>query len=87
MPGTALGRNLLHAGFKHIFVPVIHHHGQRANLVSRNIAELDLAEIDRDRLGIVGIIALGTQCQLIARFQIAQNQCAVGILKSSDVKR
>lgn len=87
MPRAALGSNLLHAGLKYVLVAVIHHQGQRADLVSRNIAKLGVAVIDRNRLGVMGIIALGTQRQLIADLKIAQDQSAVGILKSCDVKR
>ena len=38
MPRAALGGNLLHAGLKYVLVAVIHHQGQWANLVSRNVA-------------------------------------------------
>lgn len=65
---------------------VIHHQGQRADLVSRNIAKFGLAIVDRNRLGIMGIIALGAQRQFIARFKIAQDQGAISILKSCNVK-
>ena len=71
MPRAALGGNLLHASLKHVLVAVIHHQGQRADLVSRNVAKLGVAVIDRNCLGVMGIIALGTQRQFIARFKIA----------------
>ena len=86
MPRAALGSNLLHAGLKYVLVTVIHHQGQRADLVSRNVAKFGLAIVDRNCLGVMGIIALGTQRQLIARFKIAQDQGAIGILKSCNVK-
>ncbi len=74
MPRAALGSNLLHAGLKYVLVAVIHHQGQRADLVSRNIAKLGVAIVNRNRLGVMGIIALGTQRQLIARFKIAETK-------------
>lgn len=74
MPRAALGSNLLYAGLKYVLMAEIHHQGQRADLVSRNIAKLGVAVIDRNRLGIMGIIALGAQCQFIARFKIAQTK-------------
>ena len=86
MPRAALGGNLLHAGLKYVLVAVIHHQGQWANLVSRNVAKFGLAIVDRNCLGVMGIIALGTQRQFIARFKIAQDQGAIGILKSCNVK-
>lgn len=86
MPRAALGSNLLHAGLKYVLVAVIHHQGQWADLVSRNIAKLGVAVINRNRLRVMGIIALGTQRQLIARLRIAQDQGAIGILKSCNVK-
>ena len=71
MPRAALGSNLLHAGLKYVLMAVIHHQGQRADLVSRNIAKLGVATVNRNRLGIMGIIALGAQRQFIAHFKIA----------------
>ena len=70
MPRAALGGNLLHTGLKYVLVAVIHHQGQWADLVSRNVAKFGLAILDRNCLGVMRIIALGTQRQFIARFKI-----------------
>lgn len=86
-PGGSLGVNLQDAGLEGVRVAVVRHGGDEAVLAGGDASQLRALEAQRDRVGVVGVVALRLHVERRAGPQPAEHLRAVVELETGDMER